>query len=116
MGASFPFEKLISIIEAEIIVNGELLPDRISTVFGSDLMSDILSHSKPNSLLLTGLSNPQTIRTAEMVEIAAICFIHDKNPQEETIDLAKKNELPLLKTRFSMYEACGKLFAAGLTD
>ena len=116
LGNSLRFEELCRLLEAKIIVNGELLPERISMVFGSDLMSDILSHSKPNSLLLTGLLNPQTIRTAEMVEIAAVCFIHDKHPQEETIDLAKKNELPLLKTRFSMYEACGKLFAAGLTD
>jgi len=116
LGNSLRFEKLLLILEAEVIINGDLLPDQICTVFGSDLMSDILSHSKPNSLLLTGLLNPQTIRTAEMVEIAAICFIHDKYPHKETIDLAKKNELPLMKTRFSMFEACGKLFAAGLTD
>jgi len=113
---SLQFEDLLRILEAEVISGDGWLPDRISTVYGSDLMSDILSHSKPNSLLLTGLLNPQTIRTAEMVEIVAICFIHDKSPHRETIKLAKMNELPLIKTRFSMFEACGKLFAAGLTD
>jgi hypothetical protein len=51
-----------------------------------------------------------------MVEIAAVCFIHGKTPHTETIDLARANEMPLLTTRFSMFEACGKLYAAGLVD
>ena len=116
MSKSLRFEDVLRILEAQVLFDDGWLPGEISRVYGSDLMSDILSYSKPNSLLLTGLVNPQTIRTAEMVEIAAICFIHEKNPHKETVELAKRNELPLLKTRFSMFEACGKLFAAGLTD
>ena len=85
-------------------------------VYGSDLMSDILTYSQPGSLLLTGLINPQTIRTAEMVEIAAICFVHGKQPHKETVEAARKIDLPLLSTRCSMFEACGRLFAAGLMN
>ena len=116
MGTSLKLEELLEILEAEIILNNNWLRGEISRVHGSDLMSDILSYSKPNSLLLTGLINPQTIRTAEMVEIAAVCFIHGKTPHAETIDLARENEMPLLGTGFSMFEACGKLYAAGLVD
>lgn len=104
----------MSILEAEIILDEGWLRDEITTVYGSDLMSDILSFSRPNSLLLTGLINPQTIRTAEMVEISVICFIHGKHPHQDTLDLARMNQMPLLCTGFSMFEACGKLYAAGL--
>jgi predicted transcriptional regulator len=109
-------DKLVEILGADIILDNGWLRGDISTVYGSDLMSDILSYSKPNSILLTGLINPQTIRTAEMVEIAVICFIHGKHPHKETLELAQQNEIPLLKTGLSMFEACGKLYAAGLMD
>ncbi len=116
MESSYSIENLLEILEAKIILNDGWLRDTICFVSASDLMSDILSYSKRNSLLLTGLTNPQTIRTAEMVDIAAICFVYDKMPQEETIELAKKNQMPLLQTPLSMYDACGKLYYAGLKD
>jgi len=109
-------EELLKVLEASILLDEGWLQEEISTVYCSDLMSDILSFSKSNSLLLTGLINPQTIRTAEMVEIAAICFIHDKRPHNETGERARKNQMPLLTTKFSMFEACGRLYSAGLTE
>jgi predicted transcriptional regulator len=108
------FKELISVLEAEIILDAGWLNGDVATVYGSDLMSDILSFSKPKSLLLTGLINPQTIRSAEMVEIAAICFIHGKQPHQDTLDLARTNQMSLLCTQYSMFEACGRLYEAGL--
>jgi predicted transcriptional regulator len=113
---TLPWDEILRILEAKTILNDGWLGGDIARVYGSDLMSDILSFSKPKSLLITGLINPQTIRTAEMVDIAAICFVHDKNPHDETLDLAKRNQIPLFRTRFSMFEACGRLFEAGLVD
>jgi hypothetical protein len=114
---SLPWEEILRILHADTILNNDgWLGGDILRVYGSDLMSDILSFSKPDSLLLTGLINPQTIRTAEMVDIAAICFVHGKRPHDDTLDLAKENQMPLFCTRFSMFEACGRLFAAGLVD
>ena len=116
MGTSLGIDEIVKILGADIILDKGWLRGKISTVYGSDLMSDILSYSKPNSLLLTNLINPQTIRTAEMVEIAVVCFIHGKHPHKETLELAQQNEMPLLKTGLSMFEACGKLYAAGMMD
>jgi hypothetical protein len=113
---SLPWEEILRTLHAATILNDGWLGGDVSRVYGSDLMSDILSFSKPNSLLLTGLINPQTIRTAEMVDIAAICFVHGKRPHDDTLDLARENQVPLFCTQFSMFEACGRLFAAGLGD
>jgi hypothetical protein len=116
LSVSLKVEDLLRILEARVILDSGWLRGEISTAYGSDLMSDILSFSKPNSLLITGLINPQTIRTAEMVEIAAICFIHGKRPHKETVELARLNEMPLIGTEMSMFEACGKLYTAGLMN
>ena len=116
MEGSLSIDNLLEILEAEIILDNGWFRDRISHVSASDLMSDILSYSKRKSLLLTGLTNPQTIRTAEMVEIAAICFVHGKVPHKETIELARTNQMPLLKTELAMFGACGRLYESGLQD
>ena len=102
------------ILEAEVIVGSEYLDREIKLASGSDLMSDVLAFIKSGSLLLTGLTNSQVVRTAEMAEIDAICFVRSKKPPGETIELARKNRVPLLVTRFSMYAACGRLYQKGL--
>jgi len=86
----------------------------VSACQASDLMSDVLNFQRPGSLLLTGLTNSQVVRTAEVGDIAAICFVRDKWPQEETVRLAEEQGLPLLVTRLTMFEACGKLYGKGL--
>lgn len=86
----------------------------ISTACGSDLLSDVLAFVKDQSLLLTGLVNAQVIRTAEMMDIMAICFVRGKEPTDEIIDLAREKGITVLTTEYPMYVTCGKLYAKGL--
>lgn len=108
-------EKIVLILEAERIHVGKLIQREVTEVCASDLMSDVLTLVKhANTLLLTGLVNPQVVRTAELSEIVAICFVRGKKPFEDTVKLAKVKNIPLLSTQSCMYDACGKLYSAGL--
>ena len=102
------------ILDAEVIVGGELLHKEVKMVCGCDLMSDVLSFVKSESLLLTGLTNPQVVRTAEMADLQAICFVRGKKPDKETVEMAKAKDIPLLVTPIPMFESCGRLYQAGL--
>lgn len=86
----------------------------ICSCHASDLLSDVLTFRGPGSLLLTGLTNAQVVRTAEMSDFAAICFVRGKWPQPETVALATEKMIPLFVTALSMFESCGRLFAEGL--
>ncbi len=86
----------------------------IYSICASDLMSEVLMIAKPHCLIVTNLVNMQTIRTAEMVESAGILFVRDKYPTEEMVRLACRNSIPLYVTSLSLFEACGKLYDAGL--
>ena len=77
-------------------------------------MSDVLAFTHAGTLLLTGLTNPQVVRTAEMSGIQAIVFVRGKYPPPETIRLAEQKGIPLLASRYTMYETCGRLYQAGL--
>lgn len=107
-------EELKNVLCAEVLWGDDYLDEEISMAYGSDLMSDVLAFIKSGSLLLTGLTNSQVIRTAEMAEILAICFVSGKTPQKETLRLAEERKIPLLMTKYSMYEACGRLYKEGL--
>jgi len=106
---------LAKIVEAEVIIGEEFLDDiEIVRAFAADLMSDVLAFAKGGSLLLTGLTNPQVIRTVEMMDISAILFVRGKMPFQETIDLAKAKGIPLLTTKYILFETCGRLFQSGI--
>jgi predicted transcriptional regulator len=107
-------EKIKEILKAEVIDGADNLQMEIKMGCGCDLMSDVLAFIKPGSLLLTGLTNPQVIRTAEMADIKAICFVRGKKPDRETVELAKSKNVPLLLINLPMFEACGKLYKEGL--
>jgi len=107
-------EKLKGILGSQVLFGNDFLSVEIDTVSASDMMSNALAFAKEGSLLLTGLTNQQVIRTAEMAGIAAICFVRGKTPQENTIILAKEKNIPLLITELSMFEACGRLHKEGL--
>lgn len=100
------------------VLSGEddaVLSDRdIHTACGCDLMSDVLAFVKDQSMLLTGLINSQVIRTAEMMDIMAICFVRGKNPPEDVVDLAKEKGITILSTDYPLYRACGMLYSGGL--
>ena len=108
-------KEIVDIIEAKVIVGDEqLLEKNIKVVCGSDLMSDVLSLYKPKSLLLTGLTNSQVVRTAEMADIVSICFVRGKKPPKDTIELAKEKSISLISTIYTMFESCGRLYEKGL--
>ncbi|MBO7274615.1 MAG: hypothetical protein J6V22_07140 [Clostridia bacterium] len=102
------------LLEAEVLCGGDQLDKEVFSACGSDMMSDVLAYVKDQAVLLTGLVNPQVVRTAEMMDMVCIVFVRSKVPTEEMIALAKDHGMVLMKTRKRMYEACGKLYAAGL--
>jgi hypothetical protein len=83
--------------------------------FETALLSDVLAHAHPHTtLIITEITNPQVIRTAEMVDAAGVLFVKNKQPEQDTLNLGIKTGIPLIITKLGMFEACGKLYAAGV--
>jgi predicted transcriptional regulator len=101
--------RLLSPGSAEFYLDGE-----VRSGFGADLMSDVLRYDVAHGLLITGLINPQIIRTAEMADAAAILMVRGKTPLSETVQLAQQIDIPIIGTDLTMFETCGRLYAAGL--
>jgi len=102
------------ILDCSVIVENVDLDTEIEMACGSDLMSDVLAFTKSGALLLTGLANAQSVRTAVIADIKAVIYVRGKMPDREAINLAKESRIPLLNTKLYMFEACGKLYTHGL--
>ena len=106
--------EVLQVIEGKVISTDVNLEAEATSGGGADLMSDVLVFAQEGMLLMTGLTNPQVVRTAEMAGIAAIVFVRGKIPPPETIALATQKGIPLLASQFTMFETCGRLYQAGL--
>lgn len=104
------------LLNAEVLCCEERLNDNVKSVFACDLMSDVLAFVEDGALLITGLLNTQTIRTAEMMDISAIVFVRGKKPNEEMINMAIENNIILLTTENILYTSCGILYSNGLNE
>lgn len=107
-------QKVKDILNAVVLTGNNLLNKEVKKAVGADLMSDLLSTSCEEALLLTGLVNVQVIRTAEILDVVCVVFVRGKCPTEEILHLAAQKGIVLMKTDFSMYDACGLLYLNGL--
>ncbi|MGB4209345.1 MAG: DRTGG domain-containing protein [Thermovirgaceae bacterium] len=105
---------VMKILEAEPLSRALDLDVDLQTAFAADLMSDVLALARPGTLMITGLTNIQIMRTASVVDTPAVVFVRGKRPPKETIDLAEKLGIPSIITSKTMFEACGLLFQAGI--
>lgn len=102
------------ILSATVLCGEEKLDMEVHSACGSDFMSDVLAFVKNQAVLLTGMVNPQVIRTADMMDMKCIVFVRGKMPDETMLQLARDRGIVVMATSQRMYVACGMLYTNGL--
>lgn len=102
------------ILDAQVLCGEDLLDTQVLSACGSDFMSDVLAFVKDQAVLLTGMINPQVVRTADMMDMKCIVFVRGKQPDESILELARDRGFVVLATKLPMYPACGLLYTHGL--
>ena len=105
--------EIIAILKAEVLNEGDM-DQEVKSACGSDMMSDVLAFVKDQSVLLTGLMNPQVVRTAEMMDMHCIIFVRGKKIDPSVVELARQKDITVLATPYRMFTACGLLYDNGL--
>lgn len=106
--------EVVEIIDGEVIIGEENLDLEVKTAFAADMMSDVLAFAKAGSILITGLTNTQVIRTANVLDIAAIIIVRGKRPPSETTNLARELNISIIATKFILFETAGRLYSRGI--
>ena len=106
--------QISELLNAKVLCCEDLLDSEVCSACGSDMMSDVLAFVKDQGVLITGLSNSQVIRTANMMDMVCIVFVRSKTPTNEMIALADECGITVMRSTLRAYEACGLLYTAGL--
>ena len=104
------------ILSAEVLTCKDMLDTEVRSACGSDMMSEVLAFSKDHSVLLTGLCNQQSIRTAEMMDIKCLVYVRGKRPSDEVLEMAEERGIIVMTTGHRMFSSCGLLYSAGLSS
>jgi predicted transcriptional regulator len=102
------------ILKAQVLHGDARLDDTVLAGGGADLMEDVLAAAAKSSVLLTGLTTEQVLRTAKIAGVGCIVFVRGKRPPDNVLALAQSYDLPVLSTRYSLFVACGRLYMNGL--
>ena len=106
--------KMIELLGARVVLEGDYLDCDIESGFCSDLMSDVLAFVNESTVLITGLTNPHVVRTSEMLDLKCIIFVRGKIPPENVIGEAEDLGITVLSTDLTAFITCGILYGAGL--
>ena len=107
-------QDLVSLLNAKVLTPDISLETQVHTACGSDMMSDVLAYVKNQAVLVTGLNNPQVIRTADMMDMVCVVYVRGKQPDALSIKLANEKGICVLTTEIPMFACCGILYASGL--
>ena len=107
-------QDILHLLPAELLTPSARLDTQVHNACGSDMMSDVLAFVKDQAVLLTGLNNPQVVRTADMMDMVCIVFVRGKKPQEQIVEMAAERGMAVLSTDLPMFAACGRLYEKGL--
>lgn len=102
------------LLNADVLCCEEFMDREVHSACASDFMSDALAFVKDQPMLLTGMVNPQVVRTAEMLDMCCIVFVRGKVPTEEILKLAAEREIVVMRSECRMFTACGLLYVNGL--
>jgi len=108
-------KQIAELLNATVLCGEDRLDGVVNSACGCDMMSDVLAFVKEQAVLITGLCNPQVVRTAMMMDMRCIVFVRGKIPSEDVIKLADDSGMVVLATNERMYVACGKLYENGLS-
>ena len=103
------------LLGAEVLCGEDMLEHDVSSACCSDMMSDVLAYVKDQGVLITGLVNPQVIRTANMMDMVCVVFVRSKQPTEEMVKLASECGIAVMCSKKRAFEASGILYHAGLS-
>ena len=105
--------EIAALLDAKILCGEDMLDTEVHDAFCCDMMSDVLAYATNQSVLITGLLNPQVVRTAMMLDMHCIVFICGKRPTPEIVSLSNANDIVTMVTDHHMFSAAGRLYETG---
>ena len=103
-------KEIIEKLNLNIFTGHDKLDVEVTGGYTSDLLSDVIAHSKKSDLWITLQTHQNIIAVAKLKDLAGIIIVNNREPDEETLKKAKEENVPILCSQEMTFEVSGKLY------
>ena len=102
--------EIVEKLQLKVLTGQDRLDTEVTGGYTSDLLSDVIANSKGGNLWITLQTHQNIIAVAKLRDLAGIIIVNNRKPDEETLQKAKEENLPLLCTEETAFRITGKLY------
>jgi hypothetical protein len=99
----------------EVKAAADRLDAEVTGGFAADLLSAVMANAKQGNVWVTWHVHPNIVAAALVVKLAAIILVSGRQPEEETIQKAQQESIPILVTNLPAFEIIGRLHGLGIS-
>ncbi len=102
-------KEIIKKLQLRVITGQDSLETEVTGGYTSDLLSDVIANSKAGNVWITLQTHQNIVAVAKLKDLAGIIIVNSRNPEEETVQKATEENMPLLSTGETAFKISGQL-------
>ena len=106
--------EIVEKLNLSVSSGDDRLDVNISGGYASDLLSDVMAHSSQGNVWITMQAHTNVVAVASLKELAAIIIVHGRQPDGETVQRARSENVTILGTTLPAFALAGKLYELGI--
>ena len=91
------------------------LLEEVTGGYASDLLSDVIAHSRKGNIWITIQTHPNIVAVATMKELSGIILTGGRAPDPDTVQKAEEEGIPILVSPLYTFELVGRLYRIGIS-
>ena len=107
--------ELVKDLQLKVLCGEEHLDRSVTGGYVSDLLSDVMAHTKKGDLWITLQGHPNIVAVAVLKELSGIVLINKRQPDDETLEKGKTEKVPIMTSELPAFDLVGQLYQMGLS-
>ena len=106
---------IVKIFGLQIRTGKDRLQKDVTGGYVSDLLSDVIAHSRKGNIWITIQTHPNIVAVAAMKELSGIILTGGREPDADTVQKAEEEGIPILVSPLFTFELVGRLYQKGIS-
>ncbi|MBP5206673.1 MAG: serine kinase [Bacteroidales bacterium] len=103
-------KELIEKMNLTVFCGEQNLDREIKGGYVSDLLSDVMGFAQEGHVWVTLQTHKNVIAIASLKELACVVLVKGNQPDEDMLEQAKEEEIPVLGTSEQTFEVAGQIY------
>ena len=107
-------EELVEFLQAKVVTGAAKVDNVVSGGYASDLLSNVMSQAQGGDVWITMHGHQNIVAVASLLGLSAVIVAGDAVLDQEAVNKAETEEIPILTTSLSIFQVAGLLYSRGI--